>query len=67
MEDDPKQVDLFGDFRKQAEVMKSIGGYFVGRFTGDPDEPVVRESQYYRTENEAEKALQTNTWKPPLP
>lgn len=68
MEED-KQPDLFGDFRKEAEVMRSIGGVFIGRFTDDPENPVKRLSRYYDHDDEtsAEADLRAGVWEPPEP
>lgn len=66
MEED-KQPDLFRDFRKEAEVMRSIGGVFIGRFTDDPENPVQRLSRYYAHEDKkgAEADLRAGAWELP--
>jgi hypothetical protein len=37
--------------------MQSIGGYFLGTFSHDPDTLVMRKSPYYGSERDAERAL----------
>lgn len=42
-------------------VLQSNAGWYIG--TWDNEGPVSRESEcYYRTQEEAQKALDTNTW-----
>lgn len=61
-----KQVDLFGDFRKQTEVMRCIAGYFIGSFSDeDPINPIIQKSIFYTTREEAEAALESGQWPQP--
>lgn len=46
------------------EVLRSAAGYYIGTFC-PVDGPYSRESyDYYATREEAEKALQNDTWVP---
>ncbi|MCU7805944.1 MAG: hypothetical protein KZQ96_22425 [Candidatus Thiodiazotropha sp. (ex Lucinoma borealis)] len=53
----------------KAEIMRSLGGVFIGRFTNNPENPVERLSRYYVIEDEkiAEADFEAGQWEPPEP
>ncbi len=64
----PIQLDMFGDFREQTLVMRCIAGHFIGGFSDeDPINPIVQKSIFYKTEKEAQAALDSGNWEPPIP
>jgi hypothetical protein len=66
---DPKKVtkiDTNDGYYGVLEVCKSGAGYYIGRIFHNKEgymEPGSRETDYYKTKEEAENALQTNSWK----
>lgn len=46
----------------EAKVCRSAAGWYIGFFCGNCG-PYSRESGYYRTMEEATKAMQTNYWR----
>jgi uncharacterized protein YegP (UPF0339 family) len=45
----------------ELKVLKSNAGYYIGRFHAT-DGPYSRESGYYATRDDAQRALDTNTY-----
>lgn len=50
------QLDLFDDIYQQ-RIFSCVAGAYIGRFTGDEDNPVLRLSSYFPSEEIANKAL----------
>ena len=67
----PEQLDLFNDW-EDARIFCCIGGHYIGYFNigHDPmDEddpgPIIRLSRYFKTEDEAQTALDSGAWPAP--
>lgn len=61
VEKDPKTAARYSDL----QVMKSNAGYYIGTIHTDEEgfqEPGSRDSDYYPTREEAQKALDDRTW-----
>jgi len=50
------QLDLFDDIYQQ-RIFSCIAGAYIGRFTGDGDNPILRLSDYFSSKEIASKAL----------
>ncbi len=61
-----QQQDLFNDLN-EASVFTCIAGAFIGKFTPDTDDPVMRLSAYFETQAAAEAALASGHWPEALP